>query len=230
LAFPCRCRHRPSCSSRCCRSAPLSRSPSPSRLLQRCSGLCAARTNEHQKCSSSGASHEVPSKTAPPSMQAACVLLTRSEDRAKRLPTSSAVPSLPFLTTTTVSSANDRVGLLHPTTDHGVCPVAGREPTLPPTPDHSHGHRPFGAFPSRRSGPPHRTIAGAFTDGPAPLVVGPLPSCRTSRSRSALEKSPPPQGFPRRKSVAHTPRCRGVQARCSLGLSSTLGFHPVARR
>lgn len=51
--------------SRCCRSTPLSRSPSPSRLLQRHSELCAARTDEHLKCSSSGSSHEVLSKIAP---------------------------------------------------------------------------------------------------------------------------------------------------------------------
>lgn len=43
----------------------------------------------------------------------------------------------------------------------------------------------------------------------------------------ALRKTPPPQGCPHRKSVAHPPRCRNWFTRYSLGLLSDSGLSPI---
>jgi hypothetical protein len=51
---------------------------------------------------------------------------------AWKLPTSKHVPSLSFLTTSTVCSTLSFAGLLHPATDHEVHLVLSRAPTLPP--------------------------------------------------------------------------------------------------
>jgi hypothetical protein len=118
-------------SSCCCRSTPLSWSSIPSCLLQRQSGLYAARTIEHLMCSSSGSSHEVLSKNAPLSTNR-CVPLTVPKSCCRGCQPLHVVPFLPFLTTSTVSSADDLVGLLHPTTDYRVRLVSCRLRTFPP--------------------------------------------------------------------------------------------------
>jgi len=55
----------------------------------------------------------------------------------------------------------------------------------------------------------------------------PAPVSRAGRNQNALQKPPPPQGFPRRKSVAQSTRCHVDQTRCSLGLDLDCGLSPV---
>jgi len=110
---------------------PLSRSPSSFRLLQRLTGFCAARTDEYLKYSSSGSSHEVLSKIAPLSTSIAASRL-----QIRRLAEKTA--NLLYSAVLAVShdlnglSANNFVGLLHPTTDYGVHLVSCRPATFPP--------------------------------------------------------------------------------------------------
>jgi hypothetical protein len=54
---------------------------------------------------------------------------------------------MPFLTTSTVSSADDCVGLLHPTTDYEVRLVSCRGTTFPPLPDSPHKRMTLRSFP-----------------------------------------------------------------------------------
>jgi hypothetical protein len=139
-----------------------------------------------------------------------------------------AVPSVPFLTTSTGSSAGDRVGLLHPTTDHGVHLVACRPPTSPPPPDISHRRYTLRSFPLPTKWTPSPSHCWLVHRMPGPSRDWPSFVLRNCRSRPALRKAPPPQGFPDRKSVAHQPRCRVWFTRYSLGLFSDSGLSPIA--
>jgi hypothetical protein len=60
------------------------------------------------------------------------------------------------------------------------------------------GAIPFGAFPSCPGGHRHRAIAGAFTECPSPLVVGPLPRCPPAEADGLFRSRPHLRGFPAR--------------------------------
>jgi hypothetical protein len=81
-----------------------------------------------------------------------------------------------------------------------------------PTHDHPHGHRPFGAFPSQRSGHRHRAIAGAFTGvQPLPWLTllpshAPAETCTLSERRLHLRGCSTESPLPtRRVAAAHRP-------------------------
>jgi hypothetical protein len=95
-----------------------------------------------------------------------------------------------------------------------------RHPTFPT------GAIPFGVFPSRSSGHHHRTIAGSFTECPAPHAVGFLSSCMTTEAVLLFERRPHHRGvltgsplLTRRVAATGLPDT-------PLGFSPTLGFHP----
>jgi hypothetical protein len=127
---------------------------------------------------------------------------------------------MPFLTTSTGSSADDSVGLLHPTTDHGVRLVSGRSTTSPPLPDHSHRRctlRRFSLLARLASSPSHcwavhRTpcpsrgwLSSSSNTTETALFFERSPHLRGVRARSPLLASgvatagppDPPLGFPR---------------------------------
>jgi hypothetical protein len=79
------------------------------------------------------------------------------------MPTLKHVPSLSFLTTSTVCSTLSFAGLLHPATDHEVHLVLSRPLTLPQiTRPSSQALSPFEAFPSSAADLPV-TRAPSFT-------------------------------------------------------------------
>lgn len=130
-----------------------------------------------------------------------------------------------FLTTPTVSSADDLVGLLHPTADHGVHPVSCRLPTLPPTSDIPHGRLTLRSFPLPTRWTPSPNHCWSVHRMSSPSRGWPSSVLRTGRNLHALRKSPPPQGFPDGESVAGPPRCRDGLPDAPLGFSPTPGFH-----
>jgi len=139
------------------------------------------------------------------------------------LPTSSAVPSLPFLTTPTVSSADDRVGLLHPTADHGVHPVSCRPMTSLPSSDIPHGRLTLRSLPLPTRWTPSPSHSWLVHRMSCPSRG--WPSSPARQQAGPREKKPPPQGFPDRESVARPPRCHDDRPVAPLGFPPTPGSH-----
>lgn len=107
--------------------------------------------------------------------------------------------------------------------------LPGFEPTADVTADTRPSSRttdPSELFPPDEGESRHHTIAGVFTGTPAPLAVGALPVLRSDRNRTDDLEVPPPQGFPRRESVAPPTHCSAGQPDAPLGFSSTSGSHP----
>jgi hypothetical protein len=95
-----------------------------------------------------------------------------------------------------------------------------RYPTFPT------GAIPFGVFPSRQSGHHHRTIAGSFTECPAPLAVGLLSSCMAAEAALLLERRPHLRGFHTGSPLLTRRVAVTGSLDTPLGFSPTLGFHP----
>jgi hypothetical protein len=180
--------------------------------------LCAARTVEYLKYSSSGSSHEVLQRPPLHRYQplASCFQLRRAGEKAANL-LRSAVHAVSHdfngfvrrRPCELVASHNRTWGSpgFMPTSD-----VAAAYPTL------LTGAIPFEVFPSRQGGSRHQAIAGLFTEDPSPLVIGFSSVLHTGRNQSALRKNALTSGFPCRQSVAHQSRCHVWFARYSLGL------------
>jgi hypothetical protein len=202
LALPCRCLHRPSCAlvllpqhaafavteSFVSPSETVWASCGPNRLSTLCARVRAPLMRFLQR---------PPLRRRRPLRPAA-----RSEDLVEKLPTSPAVPSMPFLTTSTGSSADDLVGLLHPTTDHGVHPVSCRPSTFPPSSDTPHGRLTLRSFPLPTRWTPSPGHCWSVHRVSCPSRGWPSSVLRSGRNQVALRKSPPPQGCPSRESVA----------------------------
>jgi hypothetical protein len=189
-------------------------------------GSWAARTVEYLKYSSSGSSHEVLSKTTPPSTSAAA-----SRFQIRR-PVEEAANLFPRCRPCRFS----RLRRVRPQTTLWACCIplptlgfawlrADRQrlrcrPTVPT------GAIPSGAFPFRPGGHRHRAIADSFTVCPAPLVVGLLPSCMTAEAVLHFERRPHLRGFPAGSPLLTRRVAATGSPDAPLGFSPTLGFHP----
>jgi hypothetical protein len=175
------------------------------------------------------------SKIALPPINTACPLpvCLRKGSPSVQIAKSEHVPLLSFLPTSAVYSTRYRVGLLHPTTGHGVRRVSSLSRSEDPRSTFPNGAVPYEAFPSSTAERRHcyhqPKLVPTFTESHSfssllavssqlltvlpPIELGPLPVTR-------------PQGFELPKNPLQEPRCchRG-SARCSLGLFSNLTAH-----
>jgi hypothetical protein len=137
---------------------------------------------------------------------------------------------MPFLTTSTVSSADDLVGLLHPTTDHGVRLVACRKATLPPLPDSSHRRCTLRSLPlltrwtpsPRHCWPVHR-MSGPSRGWPSSVLQ------RRPKPVPLFKSRPHLRGFPARSPLLASRVATTGPPVAPLGFSPTLGSHPRPR-
>jgi len=212
----------PSC---CCRNTPLSRSPSPSGLLQRLTRLCAARTmgvcfNAEARAPLMRFLQRPPLHRRQPF--ASCCPLRRAGEEVANL-----------LRSAVLAVSHDRDGFVRrrpcglvashcrPWGSPGFLPTIDcrRCPTFPS------GRLTLRSLPLPTRGTPSPRPCRRVHRMSRPSRGWPSFVLRTGRNLHALRKSPPPQGFPDRESVAEPPRCRDGLPVAPLGFSPTPGLH-----
>jgi hypothetical protein len=134
---------------------------------------------------------------------------------------------LPFLTTSTVSSADDSVGLLHPTTDHRVRLVACRRVTFPPLLDNSHRRLTLRSLPLLTRWTPSLNHCWFVHRMSRPSRGWPHFVLRDQPKSTSSQKSRPHLRGLLAKSPLLTNRVAATSSPDPpLGFSPTLGFHP----
>lgn len=134
---------------------------------------------------------------------------------------------MPFLTTSTVSSADDSVGLLHPTTDHGVRLVACRGATFPPRPDSSHRRHTLRSLPLLTKWTPSPNHCWLVHRMSSPSRGWPSSVLHDQRKADPLSRSRPHlRGFPAKSPLLAGRVATTGSPDAPLGFAPTLGFHP----